>query len=305
MQISGISHISRVSNIPTEVWNIMRGISWEGNQTDEGSAFAFLSADMNIIETLDLKIVKGRNFSEEMETDNNSVLINESAVKLMNDEDPLGKKFGDDGWSIVGVVNDFNSLPLTYEKEPLIIVNIPEYFYFALLKLSDVDVHTAIDNIKKVWNDVCPDFPFEYRFLDDTFQSTYEAEVKAGILFRIFAGLGIFIACLGLFGLASFLAEQKKLEIGIRKVMGSTNSSIIWLLSRQFVRWVIIANIIAWPLAWYFMSKWLQGFAYRTSINPFIFLLAGVLSITIAILTISVKILKAANTNPADVIKYE
>jgi ABC-type antimicrobial peptide transport system permease subunit len=304
-QISSISNISRVSSIPNKVWNIMRGITWEGKETDEGSAFAFLSADMNILETLDLHVIKGRNFSNDMETDKDAVLINESAVRLMEAEDPLGIKLGDEGWSIIGVVNDFNSLPLTYEKEPLIIVNIPEYFYFVLLKLSDADVQVAIDNIKKVWHGVCPDFPFEYRFLDDTFQSTYETEVRAGILFRIFAGLGIFIACLGLFGLASFLAEQKKLEIGIRKVMGSTNKGIIWLLSRQFVRWIIIANVIAWPVAWFFMNKWLQGFAYRTLINPLIFLFAGILSLAIALLTISVKTLKAAHTNPAQIMKYE
>ena len=125
------------------------------------------------------------------------------------------------------------------------------------------------------------------------------------MLFRVFAGLGIFIACLGLFGLVSFLAEQKKLEIGIRRAMGSTVTGIIWLLSRQFVRWIIIANIIAWPASWYFMSKWLQGFAYSTSINPLIFIFSGFISLLIALLTISFKTINAANSNPVKSLKYE
>ncbi len=304
-QISGISQISRVSSIPTEVWSIMRGITWEGKQTDEGSAFAFLSADKNILETLDLKLLEGRSFSDDMKTDENSVLINEAALEMMQVEDPIGLKFGDEGWTIIGVINNFNSLPLTYECEPLIVVNIPDYYYFTLIKLSNINVEDAIRSVKRVWNEVCPDFPFEYRFLDEIFNLTYKEEVRAGVLFRVFAGLGIFIACLGLFGLVSFLAEQKKLEIGIRRAMGSTVTGIIWLLSRQFVRWIFIANIIAWPAAWYFMSKWLQGFAYSTSINPFIFIISGFLSMLIALLTISFKTIKAANSNPVKSLKYE
>ena len=304
-QISGISQISRVSSIPTEVWSIMRGITWEGKQTEEGSAFAFLSADKNILETLDLKLLEGRNFSEDMKTDENSVLINEAALEMMQIDDPIGLKFGDEGWTIIGVINNFNSLPLTYKREPLIVVNISDYYYFTLIKLSNINVEDAIHSVKQVWNDVCPDFPFEYRFLDETFNLTYKEEVRAGVLFRVFAGLGIFIACLGLFGLASFLAEQKKLEIGIRRTMGSSSLSIIWLLSKKFVRWIIVANIIAWPAAWYFMSKWLEGFAFKTNINPFIFITAGIVSVLIAMLTISLKTWKTANTNPADIMKYE
>jgi len=304
-QIPGILSMTRSSSTPNEVWNIMRGISWKGNTNDEGSAFAFISADQNFVETVGLEIVQGRNFDVNLHSDNNAVLLNEKSLEMMEIEDPIGLKMGDDDLEIIGVVKDFNSLPLSYEIEPLLISYIPDYFNRIILKLSGNNTVETIEQLKKVWLDICPAFPFEPRFLDETFQYTYEAEIKAGLQFRIFAGLGIFIACLGLFGLASFLTEQKKLEIGVRKVMGSTSGGIIWQLSKQFVRWVVVANIIAWPLAWYLMKNWLEGFVYRTSTNPLIFIFAGVISLAIALITISLKTWKAANSNPAKALKYE
>jgi len=304
-QIPGVQNVTRSSSTPNEVWNIMRGLSWEGNTSDEGSAFAFVSADQNFVETVDLEIVQGRNFDINLKSDENAVLINEKSIEMMGVEDPIGLKMGDEGWEVVGVVKDFNSLPLNYEIEPLLITYIPGYFNRVILKLSSANTVETLEQIEKAWLQICPDFPFNARFLDETFQYTYEAEIKAGILFRVFAGLGIFIACLGLFGLASFLTEQKKLEIGVRKVMGSSSRGIIWQLSKQFVRWVIVANIIAWPLAWFVMKSWLEGFVYRTSTNPLIFVFAGVVSLAIALITISLKTWKAANTNPAKILKYE
>lgn len=304
-QIPGILNITRSSSTPNEVWNIMRGMSWEGNTSDEGSAFAFISADADFVETVDLEIVQGRNFDINLKSDENAVLINEKSIEMMGVEDPIGLKMGDDGFEIIGVVKDFNSLPLSYEIEPLLIAYIPGYFNRVIIKLSGDNILETVDQLKKVWLEICPDFPFNHRFLDETFQYTYRAEIKAGTLFRVFAGLGIFIACLGLFGLASFLIEQKKLEIGVRKVMGATSGGIIWQLSKQFVRWVIAANIIAWPLAWFVMKSWLEGFHYRTSANPIIFISAGIISLAIALITISLKTWKAANINPASILKYE
>ena len=304
-QIPGILNITRSSSTPNEVWNIMRGMSWEGNTSDEGSAFAFISADADFVETVDLEIVQGRNFDINLKSDENAVLINEKSIEMMGVEDPIGLKMGDDGFEIIGVIKDFNSLPLSYEIEPLLIAYIPGYFNRVIIKLSGDNILETVDQLKKVWLEICPDFPFNHRFLDETFQYTYRAEIKAGTLFRVFAGLGIFIACLGLFGLASFLIEQKKLEIGVRKVMGATSGGIIWQLSKQFVRWVIAANIIAWPLAWFVMKSWLEGFHYRTSANPIIFISAGIISLAIALITISLKTWKAANINPASILKYE
>jgi len=304
-QIQGVHNITRSSSLPNEVWNIMRGITWEGNPSDEGSAFSFIAADKNFVEAVDLEIILGRNFSKDLKSDENAILINEKSLEMLEVENPIGLNLDEDGFEIIGVVKDFNSLPLNYEIEPLLITNIPDYYRYLLIKISGTNTLETIKNLNKLWLEICPDFPFEYRFLDETFQSTYETEIKAGTLFRVFAGLGIFIACLGLFGLASFLTEQKKLEIGIRKVMGSSSGGIIWQLSKQFVRWVIVANIIAWPFAWFMMKTWLEGFVYCTSANPLIFITAGIISLCIALITISLKTWKAANTNPASILKYE
>lgn len=304
-KIPGIITETRASSLPNEVWNIMRGISWEGNTTDEGSAFAFVATDENFIKTAGIEIVQGRNINPNLASDENAVLLNEKSLEMMGLNNPIGLKMGDSGFEVIGVVKNFNSLPLTYEVEPLMIANIPQYYRYLIIKMNGNDVMNTIDQLKEVWLQICSDFPFEYHFLDENFDRTYSAELKAGTLFQIFAGLGIFIACLGLFGLASFLTEQKKMEIGIRKVMGSTALGIIWQLSRQFIRWILVANIIAWPLAWYFMKSWLEGFQYRTTTNPVIFVMAGLISLLIAIFTISIKTWKAANTNPARILKYE
>jgi len=304
-QIPGIVSMTRSSSTPNEVWNIMRGMNWEGSTTDEGSSFAFLSADQDFVETVDLEIVQGRNFSEDLKSDENAILINEKSIEMMGVENPIGLKIGDGEYEVIGVIKDFNSLPLSYQIEPLLITYIPDYFSRIIFKFSGNNTVETIAQLEEAWLQVCPDFPFEHKFLDETFQYTYVAEIKAGLQFRIFAGLGIFIACLGLFGLASFLTEQKKMEIGVRKVMGSTSSGIIWQLSKQFVLWVLIANAIAWPLAWYFMKIWLNGFEYRTSTNPLIFIFAGVVSLAIALVTISLKTWRAANSNPINALKYE
>lgn len=307
-KIPGVINLTRSSSRPDAVWNIMRGISWEGNPNDEGSAFAFLAADQDFIKTVKLEIVSGRDFSEDLASDEDRVLINEAAVKMMEVEEPLGMKLGDDQNEIIGVVKDFNSLPLNYEIEPLLIANIPEYYQYyryLLMRISGSDIKKTTEDIKHIWLEIAPDFPFSFRFISDTFQSTYEVEITAGLLFKIFAGLGVFISCLGLFGLVSFITEQKRREIGIRKVVGSTSAEVVWLLSFKFIRWVIIANLIAFPLSWYFMSKWLENFVYRTSMNPLIFVFAGLISLFITLFTVSIRILKAANSNPVEVLKYE
>jgi len=305
LQNPEIKYITRVSSLPDQVWSIMRGITWEGKSSEDGSAFAFISADKNIVKTLDLNIIQGRDFSEEMETDANAVIINDASRKMMELGDPIGVKLGDEGFEIIGVVDDFNSLPLQYSIEPLLISIEPEYLRYIIIKISGEDTEALIEKIEQAWLNVSPDIPFEYRFVDQAFQNTYNKEITAGKLFKIFAGLGIFIACLGLFGLASFLIESKKLEIGIRKVMGSSAIGLVWKLSRQFLLWVLLANVISWPLAWYFMNKWLRGFVYKTTIDPMIFIFAGVVTCAIALLTIVIKTWKAANANPVNILKYE
>jgi ABC-type antimicrobial peptide transport system permease subunit len=300
-----IKTITQTSATPDMVWSVMRGINWEGAPEDANSAFAFIAADHNYLDATGITILQGRNFRSDSPADANAILINEKSMEMLGIADPIGLKLDDGNMEVVGVVQNFNSLPLNYPIEALMIVNMPQYYRMVLLKLDGTNTKEAMQAIEAAWQKVCPDFPFEYRFMDQNFDSTYRSEITAGRLFQVFAMLGIFIACLGLFGLASFLAEQKRLEIGIRKVLGSSSAGIVWHLCRQFVRWIIIANVIAWPLAWYFMRNWLQSFVYRTSINPIIFLLAGVLSVSIAVLTIVARTLHTAQMNPAKALKYE
>jgi len=304
-QIPGIISVSRTSSLPNMVWNIMRGITWEGNPSEEGSAFSFLSTDRNIVRTLDLKLIMGRDFLSDLISDENAVIINREAVKMMGVEDPVGITLGDDEMEIIGVIEDFNSLPLNFGIEPLFITLIHDYYYYILIKMSGTDMEKTISDLEEIWMEFNPEFPFKFDFIDSTFDRLYRTEIKAGILFRIFAGLGILIACLGLFGLASYMVEQKQREIGIRKVMGSNSTGIVWMFIRQFLPWILLANVIAWPLTTYFMTKWLAGFEYQTSINPLIYLAAGLLTLTIAFLSIGVRTIKVAGMNPADVLKYE
>lgn len=303
-KIPGVVNFSRCSSLPNRVWSIMRGLSWEGNPEGEGSSFAFIAGDKSFVETVDLTIIKGRDFSEDLSSDANAVLINEKSIDLLGVEDPIGMKFDDD-YEVVGVVKNFNSLPLNYEIEPLFIANIPMYLRFIVIRVAGDDLSSTISNIEDKWATICPNTPFEYRFLDENFNSTYNSEIRAGLQFRVFAALGIFIACLGLFGLASFLTEQRMLEIGVRKVMGSTSRGIIWQLARGFLRWVVIANIIAWPLAWYIMSLWMKGFVYRADINPVIFIISGLVSIILSFLTIGLRTWSAASMPPAKILKYQ
>ena len=163
----------------------------------------------------------------------------------------------------------------------------------------------TIGYIEEVWNKFAPGYDFNYRFMDEALDDLYRAEQRTGTIFRYFSFLAILISCLGLFGLASFMAEQRTKEIGIRKVLGATVSNIVLLLSKDFTKWVLVANFVAWPVAYYAMHRWLQGFAYRTPVSWWTFLLAGLLALLIAIFTVSFQAIKAALTNPAETIKYE
>jgi putative ABC transport system permease protein len=174
-----------------------------------------------------------------------------------------------------------------------------------IVKTNTKDIAGLLNTMKKNWNDLKGEVPFSYTFLDDRFNNSYESEQKIGLILSIFAGVTIFVACLGLFGLATFTAEQRTKEIGIRKVLGATVTSIVSLLSKDFLKLVIIAFIIATPVAWYMMNKWLQDFAYKTNISGWIFLLAAALAVTITILTVSFRAIRAAVVNPVDSLRSE
>ncbi len=268
------------------------------------------SIDYDFLDTYDIKLAAGRNFSRQFGTDRKSVLLNETAVKLMGFDSPeeaIDKSIqSGDTLRIVGVVKDYHQQGLRTGHWPMIIRLLPDNasFFSLKLKASD-DLTIKVAGIKTRYDAFFPGNSFDYFFLDTFFNEQYKAELQFGKVCGIFAGLAIFIACLGLFALATFMAEQRTKEIGIRKVLGASVPGLVGLLSKDFLKLVIVAIVVATPLAWYAMHRWLQDFAYHTSVPWWSFLLAGLLAIGIALLTVSFQSVKAALMNPVKSLRTE
>jgi putative ABC transport system permease protein len=285
----------------------------EGQINDKNSTtMQIWRVDYDYIKTLGMKIVKGRNFSREFSTDNTAVIINRQVVRQFDWKEPLGKHLsritstqGDiTNYTVVGVVEDFHFDSLRDTIAPLIMLlgNSDELTSF---RIDTKDIPGTIALLQEKWNQFLPGQPFEYFFMDERFNDIYKAEWQLGKIFGVFAFLSILVGCLGLFGLASFIAERRTKEISIRKVLGASVTGIIRLLSKEFVILVGIANAIAWPLAYIIMNKWLQGFAYRTSLHIITFLAAGAAAVIITLLTTGYQAIKAALSDPVQSLKYE
>jgi putative ABC transport system permease protein len=305
LQNPHIQNVTRTFQIPS-FNRYSAPVDWEGKTPDQNIVFNISLVDPDYLDTLKLELLQGRNFSYEFSTDTSNYILNEEAVKEMGLESPLGKwlEFGDKG-EIIGVVKDYHYMPFTYEIQPLILYYNPDYYRYAMLRISERDIPQTLGYIENTWAKFAPDFPFEYHFLDEDYERIYRTEYRVGMLFRYFTFLAIFISCLGLFGLASFMAEQRTKEIGIRKVVGASVPGIALLLSREYTKWVLLGNIISWPLAYFAMRSWLQGFAYRVSIGLLTFIMAGMLVLFIALMTVSYQAIKAAVTNPVEALRYE
>jgi len=189
--------------------------------------------------------------------------------------------------------------------EPLAVLIDPTEFRYAVVRLKAGEVQDSLAGVKEAWQRIYPQYPIEYRFFDEDFGRMYQADERMGSLLKVFAGLAVVIACLGLFGLASYTAEQRTKEIGVRKVLGASSSGIVLLLSREFAKWVLMANVLAWPAAYLLMRNWLQGFAYRSAIAWWLFVLAGTGTLAVALLTVSFQAFRASQTDPARALKYE
>jgi putative ABC transport system permease protein len=259
-----------------------------------------------------IRMLEGRSFSKDHPTDaKDAFIVNEEAVRAMGLKSPVGKYFrlyGQEG-QIIGVMQNACFSSLRQSVEPLVyhvLTSADDARYGAILvKLQSGKTAEGIAIIEDLWKRENPHSPFDFQFLDDAVNSRYMSESRTGMIFSWFASLAIFISCLGLFGLASFAAEQRTKEIGIRKVLGSSVASIVILLSKEFTSWVIVANVIAWPIAWYAMNAWLQRFAYRIGASWWVFVLAGGIALVIALLTISYQAVRAAMANPVEALRYE
>ena len=246
-------------------------------------------------------MAEGRNYARDMKTDlKGGLIINEAAAKWMGWSDPICKRIQMVDWDarVIGVVKNFHITSLHTEVEPLVLALRPESPGYLLARLKPQDMASTISFVESQWRNYDTKHPIEYFFLDEHFDEQYRAEEKMLTVFGYFAALTILIACLGLFGLASFTAEQRTKEIGIRKVLGSSTGSIVLLLSKDFALLVLVAILLASPVAWYGMSKWLQDFAYRTEVSWWVFVVAGISAMVIALLTISLQAMKAALADP-------
>ena len=268
------------------------------------------------METLGIEIKAGRSFSKDFPSDSSAVVLNEAAMHKLGwtEEETIGKTISTfDGfqdsvytasYKVIGVVKDFHFTSLRDQIEPLIF-ELGRSRGFVSFKITSENIPATINFLEDKWNEFAPSQPFAYSFLDERFNEMYENEQKLGKIFGVFAFLAIFIACLGLYGLAAFTAEQRTKEIGVRKVLGASIMSIITLLSKEFLKLVGIAFIIAAPVSYYFMNEWLQDFENRTNINVMIFILAGVVALVIAWVTMSFQSWNAARVNPARSLKDE
>ncbi|MBW3545935.1 MAG: FtsX-like permease family protein, partial [Bacteroidetes bacterium] len=294
------------------------GIIVPGEGENTRHSVTQLMVDYDYIQTLGLELLAGRAFSKEIPTDKDEAfIINETAVRELGFGTPvqaLGQLLHWDRWDspdslkrgqVIGVVKDFHYKSLYDVVEPAVLQIYPPAYWKVAVKMHTANMAPAIAHVERVWRKFSPEYPLEYSFLDDSFQTMYKAEDKLKSLLWVFTATAIFVGCLGLFGLAAYAAERRTKEIGIRKVLGASAQNIVLLLSRDFIKLVLIAIFIASPIAWYFMRQWLQDFAYRIDISWWIFALAGVAAIAIALLTVSFHTIKAALRNPVRNLRTE
>jgi putative ABC transport system permease protein len=280
---------------------------WEGMSEKEWEYLDWISVDYDFVKTFEIEMSQGRDFSVEFSNDmKRGYILNESAVKLTGWENPLGKRFEIvDRGTVVGVVKDFNFQSLHKKITPVALNIYPGIYRYLYVRISPENISQSIPYLNQKWKQVYPELPFQYSFYDEDYDRIYKSEFLIGETFNYLAGLTILIASLGLFDLASFMAEKRTKEIGVRKVLGASVTNIVYLLSKEVIVLINVSIVIASPIAFYFMSKWLQNFAYRINIEWWVFLLAGMMGLAVALLTVSYQSIKAAIANPLKSIKYE
>ena len=314
LQISGVNNATMSRYLPVN-YNRSNDAFFTSPSLDQSTAMSMQNwrVDENYVPTLDLKIVQGRNFSPQFPTDSTALIINEAAAKFLATKDLLNKKLyriKDNNpkdiivYHIIGVMKNFNFNTLREVVTPLALILANDNGNISV-RITSSDIPAVLAQIKNKWKAIAPSQPFDYSFMDEDFNKLYTTEQRTGKIFITFAVLAILIACLGLFGLVTYAAEQRTKEIGIRKVLGANVATIVTMISKDFLKLVLIASVIAFPVAWWGMNKWLQDFAYRIQISWWIFLMAGLLAIVIALLTVCFQAIKAAIANPVKSLRTE
>ena len=309
--LSVVENVSIVSSLPGSNIN-GRGYHPEGKDPGTPIIMYNFTTDANFFNTFEMEFVEGRGFLKEAGTDSLGIVINQTLQKQMEWENPIGKiistnptRTDSKQYKVIGVVKDFHYTSLLDQIGPLLIHYAPAATRTIVLNLNDAGSHHQIEQVRAKWNELVPEMPLDYSFVKENFERRYRSYLKMGKLFTTFSIIAIFVACIGLFGLASFLTEIRTKEIGIRKVNGASITNIVRLLNYEFIKWVIIANIIAWPVAYYFMTDWIQNFSYRINISWYYFVIGAIFSLIIALVTVSYQTIRAASRNPIESLRYE
>ena len=307
-KLPGIGEISKIRTSPTRIGNHTGNIKWVGKDPNLVASFVNTQVGYDFVKTMNLKLAEGRDFSKEYGTDSASFILNETAVKKIGYKDPIGKPltWGNHEGRIIGVLKDFHFASMHETIEPLIIrLDEAREWGTMLVRTEKGKTKEALAGLEKAYKTLNPKFPFTYQFSDLEFAKLYKSEQLVSRLSNYFACLAIFISCLGLFGFATFAATQRTKEISVRKVLGASVSNILALLSGSFLKPVVIAILISSPVAWYVMNKWLEDFAYKITIGWWVFAVAGLVTVGIALLTVSFQTIKAAVSNPVKSLRTE
>lgn len=305
--IPGVMSSSSISHTMTGHNSGTYGVVWEGKAEDDATEFEVFTVNYDMMETLGIEMREGRTFSKEFGADSSKIIFNEAAIEFMGLKDPIGKtvKLWGDEMQIIGVAKDFHFESLHEKVKPVFFRLAPGDTYLVMSKLAAGAEAETIGRIKDYYQKVNPGFIFEYKFLDNEYQAQYVAEQRVAVLSRYFAGLAILISCLGLFGLAAFTAERRLKEIGIRKVLGSSEFGIVYLLSGDFTKMVVLAICIACPASYILLKMWLSDFAYKIDLTAWYFVGAGFIALLTAWITVGVQAIKAARVNPVKCLKDE
>jgi ABC-type antimicrobial peptide transport system permease subunit len=305
-RIPGVLNTAAASTVPGRRRSTMTLEKWEGRDSEDRFELGILHVDLGFLSTFGLEMAEGRFFSREFTSDEqNSVIVNEAVIRAIGMKDPAGKWILGPKLKIIGVLKDFNLRTLHHKVAPLVIGLSKSNLNHLFVKIAAENIPGTIGSLKSSWNSLVSEYPFDFMFLDEHLEQLYRADQRIGKILNAFAGLSLFVACLGLFGLASFVAERRTKEIGIRKILGASNPVIFRLLAKDFIKWILIANLIAVPIAVYAATKYLKFYAYRTQLGPVIFLIPGLLILLISLLTISWQAIRAATSDPAKSLRYE
>jgi putative ABC transport system permease protein len=301
------SSVCTSSSPITAIYAFMGGVTWPGKREDQRASMATIATGYDYTKTMGMKVVQGRDFSEEM-NDSTSLLLNETAANYMGLENPIGEliRWNDKDYKVIGVFKDVVMNSPNRAIDPTMVVFDPTWSSDVTIRVSKgSSTHNGVGQIEEIFKKYNPAYPFSFRFADDEFDKKFTNIEFVGRLANLFSVLAIIISCLGLFGLAAFTAEQRTKEIGIRKVMGATVSSVVVLLSKEFTRLVIFAFLLAAPLAWWLLEKWLTQYTYRIDIEWWIMAVAGGLALVLAVVVVSVQAVKAAVANPVNSLRNE